>query len=161
MPLAGGENRVEEKMNAELKSIKPNPMRNFNTDPLDDDAVSSLRKSIAEHGYWGGVVCRKKSGTIECAAGWHRIHAAIAEGLKSAEVSILNLDDDQMRRLYATENATQRGNTGTAQAGSVAATIYYVAREVLRGSSDDFIRRYPTVGAAAVRGVMSTVMSEG
>jgi hypothetical protein len=151
--FGGGEKRMEVKMNAELKSIKPNPMRNFTTDPLDDEAVSSLQKSIAEHGYWGGVVCRKrKDGVIECAAGWHRIHAAIAEGIKSAEVSILDLDDDQMRRLYATENATQRGNTGTAQAGSVASTIYYVAREVLSGPSSDFRRRYPSISIEDVRG---------
>jgi hypothetical protein len=128
-------------------------MRNFNTDPLDDEAVSSLRKSIAEHGYWGGVVCRKrKDGAIECAAGWHRIHAAIAEGIRNAEVSMLSLDDDQMRRLYATENATQRGNTGTAQAGSVASTIYYVAREVLGDPSGNFSLRYPTVDVKSVRG---------
>jgi hypothetical protein len=61
-------------------------------------------------------------------------------------------DDANMIRVYSLENSTQRGNTGTAQAGSVAATIYCVAREVFGGPSSDFRRRYSAISVEDVRG---------
>jgi ParB-like nuclease family protein len=119
-------------MRVELKSLQPNPMRDFTVDPLDEDRVKVLTGSIKEDGFWGGVVCRKtKNGIIEIAAGHHRVNAAIKAGIKEAEIYIGNIDDASMIRIYARENATQRGNTGTAVAGSVASAIRFLAKAIM------------------------------
>src|SRR5580765_3948984 len=109
-------------MLVQLRDIKPNSRRDFTVDPLDDEKVEELRISIKEDGFWGGVVCRKNDdGEIEAAAGWHRIKAAMKAGVDRADIFVArDMDDASLARVYARENATQRGNTGTAQAGSIA-----------------------------------------
>lgn len=123
-------------MLVDLRELKPNPMRDFTVDPMDDGAVEMLRVSIQEDGFWGGVVCRRKEdGSIEIGAGHHRIKAAIAAGIESADIFVSNeMDDAAMVRVYARENATQRSNNGTAQAGSVASAIRFIAKAVLGGA---------------------------
>jgi hypothetical protein len=50
--------------------------------------------------------------------------AALAEGITEADVSLHDdRDDAWMVEVYAGENATQRGNNGVAEAGSVEAAI--------------------------------------
>jgi hypothetical protein len=62
-------------------------------------------------------------------------------GIKSAEVFVhCDLDDAGMVRVYATENATQRGNTSNAVAGTVAAAVRFVAKLLLGGFSYDHRR---------------------
>ncbi len=43
-------------------------------------------------------------------------------------------DDTAVVRIYARENATQRGNEGTAQIGSVASAVRLGARQIATGS---------------------------
>jgi hypothetical protein len=38
-----------------------------------------------------------------------------------------------MIRIYGRENATQRGNSGTAQVGTVAAALRYLAKAIMTG----------------------------
>lgn len=121
-------------MLVELVSLKPNPMRDLAIDPLDLATVERLTKSIQEHEFWGGVVGRKRpDGVVEVAAGWHRVNAAIQAGMTSAEIFIADLDDAGMIRVYATENATQRGNSSTAVAGTVAAAFRFIVKGILTG----------------------------
>lgn len=121
-------------MLVELASLKPNPLRDMAIDPLDLATVDRLTKSIQEHEFWGGVVGRKRpDGTVEVAAGWHRVNAAIQAGMISAEIFIADLDDAGMIRVYATENATQRGNSSTAVAGTVASAFRYIIKGLLTG----------------------------
>ena len=118
----------------DLRTLKPNPMRDFVIDPMDDDAVGRLKTSIEEDGFWGGVVCRRTDdGGFQIGAGHHRVKAAIAAGIETADLYVADLDDAAMVRVYARENATQRGNTGTAQAGSVASAIRFIAKASLGG----------------------------
>lgn len=126
-----------------LRELKPNPMRDFTVDPIDDETVEKLKQSIKEDGFWGGVVARKiKGGDIQVAAGWHRVKAAIKAGLDRADIFIADdMDDAALIRVYARENATQRGNTGTAQAGTIAAAIRFLAKVVMNGTSVEFNRR--------------------
>jgi hypothetical protein len=133
----------EIEMLVELRSLKPNPMRDFTVDPMDDDRIEELRQSIEEDGFWGGIVCRRsEDGTIQIAAGHTRVKAAIAAGIREADLFVGNgdMDDATMIRIYARENATQRGNLGTAQAGSVASALRFVAKMVLCGVSQEFLR---------------------
>jgi hypothetical protein len=119
-----------------LRDLKPNPARDFKVDPLDPDTVETLRQSIKEDGFWGGVVARKiKGGDIQVAAGWHRVKAAIKAGIDRADIFVAtDMDDAGLIRVYARENATQRGNSGTAQVGTVAAAVRYLAKLIMTGT---------------------------
>jgi hypothetical protein len=46
-----------------------------------------------------------------------------------------DLDDSAMVRVYTWENATPRGNSGTALAGSVAAALKLIAKHVMTGNT--------------------------
>src|SRR5262245_59472316 len=120
-----------------LRDLKPNPLRNFKVDPLDDGVVENLKQSIKDDGFWGGVVARKiRGGDIQVAAGWHRVKAAIKAGVDRADIFVApDMDDAALIRVYARENATQRGNTGTAIAGTVAAAIRFLSKAIMTGSS--------------------------
>jgi hypothetical protein len=126
-------------MRVELKKLKPNPLRDFAVDPIDQDHVDRLALSIGESGFWGGVCCRQRpDGEIEIGAGHHRVQAAIQAGIESAELHVANgsMDEAAMVRVYAVETSTQRGSTGTAVAGIVAAAIRYLAKAILTGAEN-------------------------
>jgi hypothetical protein len=126
-------------MRLELKKIEPNPFRDFAIDPIDDAVVESLKQSIKENpaGFWGGIVCRKSPHNgIELAFGHHRIRAAIAAGIREDDIKVVHgISDADMVKMYATENATQRGNSGTAIAGTVASAVVFLAKGILTGES--------------------------
>lgn len=118
-------------MKLALASLQPNPMRDFVVDPVDNSQVEAIIHSINQDGFWGGVVCRQVGSEFQIAAGHHRIAAAIAAGITHADLFVGNFDDDAMVRIYARENATQRGNGSTAVAGSIAATVRCLVRKEL------------------------------
>jgi hypothetical protein len=74
-------------------------------------------------------------------AGHHRIAAAIAAGIKTGDVVVSKMDDGGMIRMYAQENATHRANAGTAQVGTIASAVRFLARGILTGdgATDKFI----------------------
>lgn len=128
-------------MRVELRALKPNPFRNFKVDPINDDLVEVLSASIKENpaGFWGGVVARKHNGSIELAFGHHRIRAAIKAGIREDEIKVVSeISDAEMIRMYANENATQRGNHGTAIAGSVASAIKFLLKALFTGNVGGF-----------------------
>lgn len=119
-------------MRVRLKDLKPNPLRDFTVDPVEQDRVDALAESIEEDGFWGGVVCRRgKNGDIEVGGGQHRVLGAIKAGVKEADLYVGNFTDADMVRVYARENALQRGNTSTALAGSVAAAVRFLAKGLM------------------------------
>jgi ParB-like chromosome segregation protein Spo0J len=103
-------------MRVDLRTLKPNPMRDFRIDPMDPDVVEQLRQSIEEDGFWGGVVCRKlPNGQLQIGAGHHHVAAALAAGIPFADLFVSDeLDEAGMIRVYARENATQRSHMSTA-----------------------------------------------
>ena len=120
-------------MKLALDLLKPNPFRNFDVDPIDKENVKQLTASIKDDGFWGGVVVRKHDGEYQIACGHHRVQAAIKAGMSEADIYVLpkeHCDDQTMVRVYARENATQRGNTATAATGTVAAAIQAIAEGV-------------------------------
>jgi ParB-like nuclease domain len=110
-------------MRVNLESLEANPFRDFHVDPVDEANVAALVASIKDDQYWGGIVCRRHKGKKQIIAGEHRRRAAIKAGIVEADVFCGDFDDEAVVRIYARENATQRGNTSTALAGSVAAAI--------------------------------------
>lgn len=118
----------------ELKSLESNPTRDFAVDPLDEDRIKQLTKSIKETDFWGGVTARRvRNGTYQIVAGHHRVRGAIAAGLREADLCVLDLDDAGMARVYAQENLTQRGASVSVLAGAVAAAIRVIAKTILSG----------------------------
>jgi hypothetical protein len=88
--------------------------------------------------------------------GHHRIRAAIAAGIREDDIKVLSdIDDAYMTRMYASENATQRGNSGTALAGSVAAAIRFLARAIMTGTSEEFFG-----GSRALDTVRGQIMTD-
>jgi hypothetical protein len=130
----------------DLASLNPNPTRDFEVDPIDLEAVAALTKSIKAFGFWGGVVCRqRRDGGREIGAGHTRVKAALQNGITTADLTVhkeADCSDEDMARMYATENATQRGQQSTARAGSVASAIRVIAREVLSGRVSGQFSRY-------------------
>lgn len=117
-------------MKVNLRTAEPNPFRDLKVDPVDPANVAELAKSIKEHGFWGGMVARehpKKPSVIQIIAGWHRREAALKAGIVEADIFVGPFSDLAAVRAYADENATQRGNTSTSLAGSIAAAV----REIL------------------------------
>lgn len=113
-----------------LRDLKPNPFRDLTIDPIADKP--ELRQSIKDHGFWGGVTLRKTpKGDLEIAAGHTRVKEALACGILSADLHVADYSDDDMVRVYAIENATQRGNDSPAIAGAVAAALRLAVRKVL------------------------------
>ncbi len=127
-------------MRVELKSLQPNPFRNFKVDPIDPEVIKSLKTSIKENpaGFWGGIIARKtKNNGIQLAFGHHRVRAAIEAGIRECdgEIKIVpDISDADMIRMYANENATQRGNSGTAIAGTVASAIRFLLKGLFTGN---------------------------
>jgi hypothetical protein len=124
----------------ELKTLQPNPFRNFKVDPIDQAVVDALKASIKENpaGFWGGIVARRtKHNGIQLAFGHHRVRAAIAAGIREDDIKVVpDISDAEMIRMYANENATQRGNTGTAIAGSVASAVRFLAKALFTHDKD-------------------------
>jgi ParB-like chromosome segregation protein Spo0J len=123
-------------MHVDLRTLQPNPLRDFTIDPMDPEAIVRLKLSIEQDGFWGGVVCRQlPDGTLQVGAGHHRVAAALAAGITEADLFVAEaMDDAALIRVYARENATQRGVSSTALAGTVAAAMKYVAKGILTGT---------------------------
>jgi hypothetical protein len=117
-----------------LKTLRPNPWRNFDVDPLDDARIEVLLQSINEHGFWGGIVVRAANGGYEIAAGHTRVAAAIKAGIISAEIAVQDIPDIKMIRVYRDENKTQRNSEGQliAEAGVIAAALCMAILDLLR-----------------------------
>lgn len=116
-------------MRVQLKSLQPNPHRDFTVDPISDAAVEALKQSIKQDGFWGGAVVAKIGGEYFIACGHTRTRAAIESGIKEADLYVVpDMSDEQLIRIYARENSTQRGNNSSAIAGTVASALKFLAK---------------------------------
>src|SRR5262249_46483705 len=107
------------------------------------DHIADLLKSIKNHGFFGGVKARLRNGVAEIGCGHHRIEAARQGKLGSVEISIDDIDDDDMLRLMTVENATQSGSHPGAILNEVAAVTrrlveIIVASEKARGNHQTY-----------------------
>jgi hypothetical protein len=145
-------------MQVDLRDLKPNPTRDFKIDPLDESRIAMLAESIKDDGFWGGIVCRMTlSGEIQIAAGHHRTEGAILAGETMANLFVReDADDAWMIRVYARENATQRGNHATAQTGSVASTVRFLTKKILTGD----ICGIPQMSQRAIESARGNIASD-
>jgi hypothetical protein len=61
----------------------------------------------------------------------NRIRAAISQGNETCRLYVGAFTDEELIRAHARENATQRGDSSTAVAGSVASALRFVAKAIL------------------------------
>jgi ParB-like chromosome segregation protein Spo0J len=123
-----------------LADIHANPFRDFELHPIDQAQIERLKASLNADGFWASVVARKAVNGYEIAFGHHRIEAARQLGMESAPIEVRNLDDRQMVRMLAAENATQRGSTAAAALDAVQAICRILAYDLLRWDEASFSR---------------------
>ena len=85
---------------------------------------------------------------VQIASGHHRVEAAKIAASKGiiepvADIAIGNFDDAAMVRIYIGENATQRGNNGSAVTGGVASVFKYLLKLVLSYDLAMIVARWP------------------
>lgn len=110
-------------MKLKLKDIQPNPFRDFSIDPINPDAVDSLKRSIDDHEFWNGLLVRKLGKRYQLVFGHHRLEAAKLAGIEEIEVPVVDWSDDEVVRAMCAENATQRSTNFSACANDVAAAM--------------------------------------
>jgi len=120
-----------------LKDIRPNPYRDMDIDPLNSKAINSLKLSIDQHGFWNGLQVRKSGKHYELIFGHHRLKAAIDAGIKTAEIPVVRMTDEETVRAMATENATHRETNFSACANDVAAACRVLGYLMLTAKSLD------------------------
>jgi hypothetical protein len=138
--------RETEPMQISLHDLHPNPYRDFDLHPIDQEQVERLKASIDADGFWASVVARKAADGYQIAFGHHRIEAARALGLETAPIEVRELSDWQMVRMLTSENATQRGSTAAAALDAVQAICRVLAYELLRWDEATFARFRAKVG---------------
>jgi hypothetical protein len=132
-------------MQIPLSQIHPNPYRDFDLHPIDPAQVDRLKASMDLDGFWASVVARKVADGYQLAYGHHRIEAARTLGMTSVPLEVRQLNDWQMVRMLATENATQRGIAAAAGLDAVQAICRLLAYELLRHDEATFARVCPKV----------------
>lgn len=148
-------------MKIELEQIDPNPERDFGINPIDKDQVRKLRASIRELGFWNNIVVRKhpeERGRYQLAYGHNRLEAAKKEGETTADLPVLELDDDAMKHIMDAENATQRTLTSGAAADSVASAVRRLALAIAEGNIG---KLFPKSSARTVESIAGRFTERG
>ena len=111
----------------------PNPFRDLDRYPVNQQKLEMLRHSLRETGYWGNLLCRVKDGRPELAYGHHRL-IAIREELGpdfEVDLSCGDFSDELMLRIMALENMDEWRH--------VALVEHETVRAVVSAYSDDRI----------------------
>jgi ParB-like chromosome segregation protein Spo0J len=93
-------------MKVKIKDLEPNPYRDMNNYPMDENKVKSLIESIQQTGFWDNILSRKNGKKFQIAYGHHRL-AAIREVFKptdEVDIPVKELDDATMIKIMANEN---------------------------------------------------------
>jgi ParB-like chromosome segregation protein Spo0J len=89
---------------APIGAIDANPFRRLGDYPFVERKLEALQRSIAEVGFWEGVIGRQPGNRIEIAFGHHRVEAARRSGLTDIPVFVRDLTDEQMLQFMGREN---------------------------------------------------------
>lgn len=98
-------------MKIQVSSIRPNPHRDFNHNPIRAEQVAKLVESIGRTGFWDNVVVRKAGDGYELAYGHNRIAAVQQIGITEIDVPVRDLSDWDMYLCMVDENNTQQNVT--------------------------------------------------
>ncbi len=132
-----------------VENLLPNPKRNFNIDPILQERVDPLIQSYKTSGDFSTLTARESTiepGKFELACGHHRFAAMKQAGYKEIDVKVMDLNDAEMIQVMVKENATQRGTSPAAMQDSIAATLEFIAYELLRYSDFNDFNELSSVG---------------
>jgi len=93
-------------MKVKIKDLVPNPFRDTENYPINEEKIRSLSNSINQTGFWDNILARRNDGTIEIAYGHHRL-VALQRLFKPdyvVDIPVKDLDDSTMIRVMANEN---------------------------------------------------------
>ena len=98
--------KITEMAKVKLKNLKPNPFRNFEQYPINEEKVKQLQTSMSETGFWENILCRKRDSNIEIAYGHHRLVALgnLFPPDKEITVNVKDLSDEEMVKIMGNEN---------------------------------------------------------
>lgn len=116
-------------MLVDIKKLKPNPYRDFDLYPYDEEQVEKLMDSYKANLDFGVLPARPNGSgdTYEIAAGHHRLEAMRRLRWKEIDIKIEDYDDDQMVQIMVDENSKQMGQNAAAVLDSVCAAIQRIA----------------------------------
>lgn len=93
-------------MKVKIKDLEPNPYRDIENYPIDEDKVTALIDSIGQTGFWDNILARKKDGKFQLAYGHHRLAALkqVFHPTHEVDIPIKDLPDAIMIQVMANEN---------------------------------------------------------
>ena len=93
-------------MKVKIKDLKPNPYRDMDNYPIDENKVKSLIDSIERTGFWDNILARKVNGSIQIAYGHHRLEALKKVFIPTdmVDIPVKDLSDATMIKIMANEN---------------------------------------------------------
>lgn len=98
-----------------INQLRDNPFQYLARQELDGQALEELASSIEQNGFFGSLLARPKPGATEqeyeLAFGHRRREAAKLVGLRSLPVKVVDLTDDQMAQIMASENFSRQDLT--------------------------------------------------
>ena len=121
-------------MKIHVDRVLPSPWRDFGRYPLAEERIQTIEGSIKDTGLWPVFLGRwspTREGFVEMAFGHTRLEAAKRQGIRSIEIEIRELSDEQMLRIMVLENATQIGHDTPSNNHAVAQIARHLARELL------------------------------
>ena len=90
--------------NVGVELIDANPFRCLDEYPWNESKIDALMRSIADVGFWEGVIVRKIGKRYQMAFGHHRLEAAVRSSLTWIPVIERELTDEQMLQFMGREN---------------------------------------------------------
>lgn len=93
-------------MKVKIKNLEPNPFRDIENYPIDQEKVEYLINSIDETGFWDNILARKKDDKFELAYGHHRLVALkkIFQPDDEVDIPVKKISDEIMIKIMANEN---------------------------------------------------------
>ena len=93
-------------MKVKVKDLLPNPFRDMENYPIDQEKVEYLINSIDETGFWDNILARKKDDKFEIAYGHHRLVALqkIFQPDDEVDIPVKKISDETMIKIMANEN---------------------------------------------------------
>lgn len=110
----------------DVTRLLDNPYQHLARTRLDEEKITELTNSILNNGFFGALLARPKPGLLpgdekqyELAYGHRRREAARRLGLKTLPVKVIDLSNEQMARVMASENFSREDLTPVGEANVI------------------------------------------
>lgn len=115
-------------MKIPVAKLKPNPFRDMKNYPIRKEKLQALIDSIEDLTFWDNILARPQNGHYEIAYGHHRMLAlqkVMPRG--KVDIPVRRLNDTEMLRIMAQENAEEWGGTAQADLETIRTVRKYLA----------------------------------